>query len=88
MRSEPLLEVKDLNKHFLLKKHWKKEQNIYVKAVHDVSFSVAAGETLGIVGESGCGKSTLGRTLMRMYEPTSGEIHSMAWISRGIMPGS
>lgn len=74
MQSRPILEVKDLNKHFLLKKNWRKEDDVYVKAVHDVSFTVQEGETLGIVGESGCGKSTLGRTLLRLYEPTSGQI--------------
>ena len=46
-----------------------------LKAVNDVSFTIAQGETLGLVGESGCGKSTVGRTLLRLYEPTSGEVN-------------
>ena len=45
-----------------------------VKAVDNVSFSINKGETLGLVGESGCGKSTTGRTLIKLYEPTAGEI--------------
>ncbi|MGH0053931.1 MAG: ABC transporter ATP-binding protein [Sphaerochaetaceae bacterium] len=74
MSVQPILKVEKLNKHFLLHKALKKENAIYVKAVNDVSFSVNAGETLGVVGESGCGKSTLGRTLMRLHEPTSGNV--------------
>jgi ABC-type oligopeptide transport system ATPase subunit len=49
-----------------------------LKAVDDVSFEVKRGETLGIVGESGCGKTTLGRTILHLYEPTDGEVISMA----------
>lgn len=66
--SEVLLQVKNLKKYFQIGK------NQVLKAVDDVSFEVRKGETLGLVGESGCGKSTLGRTLMRLYSPTSGSI--------------
>jgi oligopeptide/dipeptide ABC transporter ATP-binding protein len=74
MPDTPLLVVENLNKHFLLHKSMKKEHAVYVKAVNNVSFTVNEGETLGIVGESGCGKSTLGRTLLRLLEPTGGEV--------------
>jgi oligopeptide/dipeptide ABC transporter ATP-binding protein len=68
-----LLEVKDLKQHFTINKGFLGEKKI-VKAVDGVSFTVKEGETLGIVGESGCGKSSLGRTILRLIEPTSGEI--------------
>ncbi len=57
-----------------LKKHFHVGKNRVLKAVDDVSFEVAKGEVLGIVGESGCGKTTVGRTVARLYEPTSGRI--------------
>lgn len=56
----------------LKKVFWKKTQ--YVKAVDDVSFYIKKGETFGLVGESGCGKSTTGRTLIRLYDVTAGNI--------------
>ena len=68
-----LLEIKDLKKHFTVKKSgFGKNQT--VKAVDGVSLDIYKGETLGLVGESGCGKTTLGRTIIRLYEPTSGTI--------------
>lgn len=66
--KEVLIEINDLQKHFNLKKKQ------YLKAVDHVSLDIYKGETLGVVGESGCGKSTLGRTIIRLYEPTSGTI--------------
>lgn len=66
--KEKLIEIKNLTKHFHLNKG-----NV-LKAVDGVSLNIYKGETLGVVGESGCGKSTLGRTIIRLYDPTSGEI--------------
>ncbi|WP_100374068.1 ABC transporter ATP-binding protein [Bacillus sp. FJAT-45037] len=72
--NDILLEVNGLKKHFPIKKGMFQRTVGHVKAVDDISFFVKRGETFGLVGESGCGKSTIGRTLMRLYEPTEGQI--------------
>lgn len=66
--SEELVRVEHLKKYF-------KVSSGLLKAVDDVSFSVARGETLGLVGESGCGKSTVGRSILRLQEPTEGGVY-------------
>ena len=70
----PLLEVKDLKKWFPAKKSPFSREKIYIKAVDGVSFTLNEGETLGVVGESGCGKSTMGRSVLRLLEPTGGQV--------------
>lgn len=72
-KNNVLLEVKDLKKWFPIKGGFGKEK-AFVKAVDGVSFTLNRSETLGIVGESGCGKSTMGRSVLRLIEPTEGQI--------------
>ena len=66
--KQPLVQVKHLCKYFKVGRHAE------LKAVDDVSFDIYKGETVGLVGESGCGKSTTGRCMIRLYEPTKGEV--------------
>ncbi len=72
--NEPLLEIKNLKTYFPINKNFFGKAKDYVRAVDDVSFDVYPGETLGLVGESGCGKTTLGRTILKLIEPTAGQI--------------
>jgi oligopeptide/dipeptide ABC transporter ATP-binding protein len=72
--TAPLVSVRGLRKEFPIRKGVLSRQVGAVKAVNDVSFDVARGETLGVVGESGCGKTTTGRAILRLIEPTSGDI--------------
>jgi oligopeptide/dipeptide ABC transporter ATP-binding protein len=68
MTNDNILEVRNLKKHFSL------TGGAVLKAVDDVSFTIRRGETFGLVGESGCGKSTMGRTIIRLYDATDGEV--------------
>jgi oligopeptide/dipeptide ABC transporter ATP-binding protein len=74
MSATSILEVHDLKKYFTIKAIGAREEKAVLKAVDGVSLNVLEGEILGIVGESGCGKSTLGKTIMRLYDKTDGEV--------------
>jgi peptide/nickel transport system ATP-binding protein len=72
--NDILLDVKGLKKYFPIQSGFMRRTTGYVKAVDDISFYVRERETLGLVGESGCGKTTAGRSILRLYEPTAGEV--------------
>ncbi|MCQ2787279.1 MAG: ATP-binding cassette domain-containing protein, partial [Bacilli bacterium] len=71
-KHDIILKVEHLKMYFKINTGWFRSKPL--KAVDDVSFEIHRGETLGLVGESGCGKTTLGRTILRLYKPTSGTI--------------
>ena len=73
--EEPLVAVEGLTKRFPVSKSLFRQASSYIHAVDDVSFDLAPGESLGLVGESGCGKTTVGKLLVKLLEPTSGQIH-------------
>lgn len=75
--GDVILRVRDLQKHFPIRRGRPGARGLSVQAVNGVTFDVRRGETLGVVGESGCGKSTLGRTILRLAEPTAGRIELM-----------
>ena len=71
----PLLEVRGLRKHFIVRRGFPRVRTVTVRAVEDISFSIRPGEAFGLVGESGCGKSTAARALLRLIEPDAGSVH-------------
>jgi peptide/nickel transport system ATP-binding protein len=73
-RDAAVLEVEGLRKHFVSRKGFPKPRTVTVRAVEDVSFTIAPGEAFGLVGESGCGKSTVARALLRLVEPDAGRV--------------
>ena len=72
--EKALMKVRNLKKWFPVKSGFFSSKISYLKAVDDINLIIQRGETLGVVGESGCGKSTLARTIMRLIQPTEGEV--------------
>ncbi len=70
---ETIIKVRNLKKYFPFKKKWFSTP-VFLKAVDDISFEILQGETLALVGESGCGKTTVGKSILRLLEPTSGDV--------------
>ena len=87
-----LLDIRGLKKHFPIRTGLFSQVTGKVKAVDGIDFFIRKGETLGLVGESGCGKTTAGRTILRAYEPTKGEIwfndKNQGWIDLAKKPKS
>src|SRR3954447_9419875 len=74
MSGAPLIEVRNLQVHFAVRRRQLGTAKPWLRAVDGVNFEIAPGETLGLVGESGCGKTTLGRAIIRLIDPTAGRI--------------
>ena len=72
--TAPLLQVRDLKKHYSAPRRWLAPPQPAIQAVDGVSFDVARGETLALVGESGCGKTTTAKSVLRLVQPTSGSV--------------
>ena len=86
--AQPLLSVRNLAKHFPIKGGLFRRTSGNLRAVDGISFDIASGETLGLVGESGCGKTTAGRAILRLVEPTSGEVTFNGTDVLGLNPGA
>ena len=89
--TQPLLEIRELKKYFPIRGGLFRQVQAQVKAVDGVSLELSPGQTYGLVGESGCGKSTLGRAIVRLHEPTGGQVllegNDISHLNRkGLMP--